>query len=240
MGIWLMTNPGGYQSYIITLPKDSDVHQAVEIIRPLRVGMILQNVPTLRHICMDAAVMGSKKDYFPDKPANQPLNDEELDHLAAKHGLGRWNFYGAVYGPPPIQEVMLGVIKNAFFQIDGAKFYFPDEMPDNKVAQVRHNTLQGIPSVGELTWVDWLPNGSHVGFSPIAPVTGEDAAAQYALTRSCNEKYGFDFIGTFIIGMREMHHIVEVVFDREDPDSRRRAHLCVKEMIREAAAKGWG
>jgi len=40
--------------------------------------------------------------------------------------------------------------------------------------------------------------------------------------------------------MREMHHVVEVVFDRSDPDSRRRAHLCVKEMIHEAAAQGWG
>lgn len=57
MGIWLMTNPGGYQSYLITIPRDEDLHQAIEIIRPLRVGMVLQNVPTLRHILLDAAVM---------------------------------------------------------------------------------------------------------------------------------------------------------------------------------------
>lgn len=234
-----MANPGGYQSYIITLPKDGDIHQAAEIIRPLRVGMVLQNVPTLRNILLDAAVMGTKKDYFPDKPVNEPLTDVELDELAAKHNLGRWNFYGAVYGPPPIQEAMLGVIKNAFLQIPGSKFYFPQDMPDNKVAQTRHNTLQGIPSIDELTWVDWLPNGSHVGFSPIAPVTGKDASAQYEMTRRLNNKYGFDLIATFIIGMREMHHVVEVVFDREDPDSRRRAHLCVKEMVDEAAARGW-
>lgn len=59
MGIWLMTNPGGYQSYLITLPKDNDLHAALEIIRPLRVGMVLQNVPTMRHILLDAAVMVS-------------------------------------------------------------------------------------------------------------------------------------------------------------------------------------
>jgi hypothetical protein len=57
MGIWLMVNPGGYQSYLITIPNDKDLHQAIEIIRPLRVAMILQNVPTLRHILLDAAVM---------------------------------------------------------------------------------------------------------------------------------------------------------------------------------------
>ncbi|TQS31606.1 hypothetical protein Golomagni_08106, partial [Golovinomyces magnicellulatus] len=57
MGIWLMVNPGGYQSYLITLPRDQDLHAAVEIIRPLRTAMVLQNVPTLRHILLDAAVM---------------------------------------------------------------------------------------------------------------------------------------------------------------------------------------
>lgn len=52
-----MVNPGGYQSYMVTIPRDEDLHQAVEIIRPLRVAMVLQNVPTVRHVLMDAAVM---------------------------------------------------------------------------------------------------------------------------------------------------------------------------------------
>ena len=32
----LMPNPGGYQSYLITFPRDGDLHKAVDIIRPLR------------------------------------------------------------------------------------------------------------------------------------------------------------------------------------------------------------
>jgi len=44
---------------LITLPKDSDLHTALEIIRPLRIAMVLQNVPTMRHILLDAAVMVS-------------------------------------------------------------------------------------------------------------------------------------------------------------------------------------
>lgn len=31
-----MPNPGGYQAYLITLPKDEDLAKALEIIRPLR------------------------------------------------------------------------------------------------------------------------------------------------------------------------------------------------------------
>lgn len=62
-----------------------------------------------------------------------------------------------------IRGAMLHVIKDAFLKIPGAKFFFPEDMSQNSVAKTRHNTLQGIPSVDELSWVDWLPNGSHVG-----------------------------------------------------------------------------
>lgn len=56
--------------------------------------MVLQNVPTLRHILLDAAVAGDKASYTDKKT---PLNDAELDEIAQKLQLGRWNFYGAVY-----------------------------------------------------------------------------------------------------------------------------------------------
>ncbi|KAJ4209719.1 hypothetical protein NW759_013363 [Fusarium solani] len=237
MGIWLMVNPGGYQSYLITIPKDKDLHQAIEIIRPLRTSMVLQNVPTVRHILLDAAVMGNRASYTSSK---KPLNDLELNEIAKKLNLGRWNFYGALYGPEPVRKVMWEVIKNAFSAIPGVKFYFPEDMPDNVVLQTRHLTLQGIPTYTELEWVNWLPNGAHLFFSPIAKVTGDDAMAQYQLTRNRCEEANFDFIGTFVIGMREMHHIVCLVFDRADEDSCRRAHQLISTLIDDAARKGWG
>lgn len=40
--------------------------------------------------------------------------------------------------------------------------------------------------------------------------------------------------------MREMHHIVCLVFDREDPDSCRRAHWLISQLIDDAAKRGWG
>lgn len=49
--------------------------------------MELQNVPTLRHILLDAAVSGNKIAYT-DK--DEPLNEEELDAIAKKKlKLGR-------------------------------------------------------------------------------------------------------------------------------------------------------
>jgi hypothetical protein len=56
--------------------------------------MVIQNAPTLRHILLDAAVAGDKASYT---KKNTPLNEDELDEIAKKMDLGRWNFYGAVY-----------------------------------------------------------------------------------------------------------------------------------------------
>ncbi|KAJ5119071.1 hypothetical protein N7476_011423 [Penicillium atrosanguineum] len=237
MGIWLMPNPGGYQSYLITFPRDEDLHQAVDIIRPLRLQMILQNVPTIRHILMDAAVLGTKTEYTSTKG---PLDDAELDGIAKRLNLGRWNFYGALYGPESTRNALWGIIKDAFSAVRGAKFYFPEDIKQKSVLHTRDKTLQGIPTFDELAWIDWLPNGAHLFFSPISKVSGDDAMLQYSVTKRRAREAGLDFIGTFTVGLREMHHIVCIVFDRKDPDSKSRAHWLIKTLIADCAAYGWG
>lgn len=106
--------------------------------------------------------------------------------------------------------------------------------------QNRHNILQGVPSYEELRWVDWLPNGAHIAFSPISKISGDDALKQFKLVKKrCNDA-GFDYMGTFTVGLREMHHIVEVVFNRKDPNQRRRAEKLIRDLIAECAELGWG
>lgn len=104
LGMWLMANPGGYQSYLVTIPREEDLKLAVDIIRPLRLNMALQNVPTIRHILLDAAVMGSKKEYT---SKTEPLGEKDLNEIAEKLKLGRWNFYGALYVSYPLATVEL-------------------------------------------------------------------------------------------------------------------------------------
>lgn len=61
--------------------------------------MVIQNVPTMRHILLDAGVMGKKTDYT---SSTEPIDDAGMDAIAKKLNLGRWNFYGALYvGVPP-------------------------------------------------------------------------------------------------------------------------------------------
>lgn len=154
--------------------------------------------------------------------------------------LGRWNFYGALYGPQPILDGMWTVIKAAFTKIPGAGLFLAEDMPDNQALQVRNMTQQGIPSLHELKWAEWYPNGSHLFFTPIAKMTGDDALAQYNLSRRRCDEYKFDFVGAFAIGLREMHHVVCILYDRKDPDQRRRAHRLISTLVEDARKMGWG
>ena len=70
---------------MITLPSDEALSKALDITRPLHTQMVLQNVPTFRHVLLDAAVYGPKSSY---NSSERPLTDEKLDKIAAKLNLG--------------------------------------------------------------------------------------------------------------------------------------------------------
>jgi hypothetical protein len=238
MCIPLTPNPGGYQAYMITLPHDSDLATAIEIIRALRNQMILQNVPTLRHILLDAAIQGPKSSY---SDSSEHLTSEDLDRIAGKLNLGRWNFYGALYGPETVRNALWSVIKEAFSQIPGAKFYFPEDLKEpNSILHTRAKVLQGIPSLDELKWMDFLPDGAHIFFSPVCKISGQDATAQYELTKSKCLEAGLDFLDKFVVGIGEMHHIVCIVFDKKRKESKKKALWVIRTLIQEFKERGWG
>jgi 4-cresol dehydrogenase (hydroxylating) len=79
-----------------------------------------------------------------------------------------------------------------------------------------------------------------VDFAPISPTTGADAIKQYEMIKARHEQYGYDYLGEFIIGWREMHHIVTLVFDGEDEDRKTQAHDLFAVLIDEAAKAGYG
>lgn len=71
--------------------------------------MVLQNVPTLRHLLLDAAFCGNKKSYT---SSDEPLTNDDLDQIAKKLDLGRWNLFGAVYvGIPKYEETIYRLLK---------------------------------------------------------------------------------------------------------------------------------
>lgn len=104
----------GYEAYVFSFQHDADLPAIVEIIRELRIGMVIQNAPTIRNTLLDAAVYAPKTHYT---PSSDVLKDSEIDDIAKDIGVGRWNVYGAMYGPEPMRKLQWEALKGAFMRI---------------------------------------------------------------------------------------------------------------------------
>lgn len=238
MGIWLMPEPPGYRPYLITFPREEDIEQVVEVLRPLKVGSVIQNAATIRSLLLVAAINATRSQYY---DGHGPIPDSAARRIMQDQDIGMWNFYGALYGPPPLMDTLWSVIHDAFSKIPGAKFYFAeDRKQEGDVLKHRAETMRGVPRLTEYSFVNWVGGGGHIGFSPVSPIKGAEALKQYTMVRDRMHEYGFDYMSVFAIGWRELHHVVELIFDRRDPAIKRRAQELFQVLVREAAAAGYG
>ena len=237
IGMWLMTAPPAYRSFLITFPEEADLHQIVEIMRPLKISQVFQSGGTITPWAYEPSVTAPRASYS-DKDG--PLDEPAIRKVIEKLRIGYWNVYGAQYGTPASMEEMWGVIKGAFSQVPGAKFYFAHERPDLVGLQMRNELAQGIPNMGTYNLLNWVPNAAHVGFAPISPTRGDDAMRCYAMLKEETAAAGFDYLGGFVIGWRELHNILLLTYDKTDVDQRNRARAVVQRLIPKAAALGYG
>lgn len=239
MGFWLMPEVNN-QSYCFTFPNDDDFEQIVDVIRPLAQQRIIGNIPQLRHVIQELSVTGRRKSDFHSGTA--PMTQAEIKAAASKLPLGdcSWVFYGTQYGPPETIASQLEVIKAAFSQIPGSRLFLPKDVPADHYLHSRAKVCAGTPVLRELDWLNWLPNGGHISFSPIAPTKGSDARIIHEIINKAFKRHGYDCFSTLCVAGREIHYIAEIVYDRGDPDAKLRAVKCMREMIVECAKHGFG
>jgi len=102
----------------------------------------------------------------------------------------------------------------------------------------------GVPNLDINQMTGWYggEEGGHIGFSPIAPLTGTDALAVRNLLRSViEEKAGLDYIAANLaVSARSFAHITMVIFDTKDEAQCRRAYDTARLLVVEAAKQGYG
>ena len=212
----------------------------MEIIRPLRISMILENVAQVRHVAQAVAARGLPRSHF--YQGSGPIPDDIIHAAAAASPVGdhTWAYYGMTYGPPHIRAYKLAIVDAEFLKIPGAKKVDPTSLPADDYYWARDRIAAGIPDIQELRWVNWTPNGAHIAFSPVSPIRAADAMKLFELGKQLHGQYGIDFFPAFCVGLREMHLIVEIVFDRDDAERKKAAMDCLRDMIDQAAALGYG
>ncbi|KAF2475131.1 FAD-linked oxidase-like protein [Lindgomyces ingoldianus] len=240
MGMTLMPNPGGYESFMYTFQNESDLAPLIEIIRPLRISNILENVAQLRHGLQTISVKGLPRTtyYSGSGPIPESIIHEELKKTPT--GDCTWVYYGMTYGPPHIRKYKTDIIDAEFHKIPGCRKIDPSTLPTDEYFWSRDKIAAGEPDLEELLWTNWVPNGCHIAFSPVSPIRGTDASKLYELAKNRHAEAGIDLMPAFCVGLREMHLIVEIVFDGKDEGMKKRAEKCLRDMIDDAAALGYG
>jgi 4-cresol dehydrogenase (hydroxylating) len=168
------------------------------------------------------------------------MPDSARKKMAADLDIGNWNFYGALYGPPPIMDNNWRLIEQALGEVPGARFFFADDRKGDPAFEYRAKLMRGIPSMTEFGLLNWLGEGAHIDFSPISPVTGDGALQQFHFMRYQCHAHGFDYIGEFLVGWRDMHHVLMLVFNRNDEAQKRAVTELFDVLVAEATAKGYG
>ena len=104
----------------------------------------------------------------------------------------------------------------------------------------------GVPDLEMNAMTGWYGgqqgSGGHVGFSPVAPLTGRDALAMRDLMRGLIEgKAQLDYLGALLmVNARSFIHITMVLFDTANEQQARGAYETSKLLVQEAAKQGYG
>jgi 4-cresol dehydrogenase (hydroxylating) len=205
--------------------------------RPLKISQVIQNTASIRSVLLEAAMTTTKKQYF---DSDGPIPVEIQRQIMTDQDIGMWNLYGAQYGPAAVMDAYWAQIRESFGAIPGARFYFAGDRPPGSVLEHRSKTMAGIPALTDLKILDWVGNGGHINFSPISPAAGEDALRQYRMVSDLCHEFGQDYLGDIIVGAREMHHIVMLVFDTTSERQKRlNLELC-RRLVSDAAHAGYG
>lgn len=112
--------------------------------------------------------------------------------MARELDIGRWLMRFALYEDEAVADVKFAKIKRAFESaISGAEVwgrkYSPEQIPgsENPAEKIQG----GVPNLDWNNMTAWYggEEGGHIGFSPVAPLTGPDALALRDLLRGMVE-----------------------------------------------------
>ncbi len=201
------------------------------------------HVPQFLNTVLLASVMTKREQWH---QGDGPIPDAVIDRMARELEIGRWMMRSALYGDESVVDHRFKKVKEVFEQIPGAEVwgtkYAPEQFAaiENPIERVQ----AGVPSLDLNQMTGWYggEEGGHIGFSPVAPLTGHDALALRDLLRGMIEqRAGLDYMAALIpTNARSFVHVTLVIFDTRDEGQGAARLRHVQAPRREAGKQGYG
>jgi 4-cresol dehydrogenase (hydroxylating) len=243
MGYWLMPEPEVYMPLWLRAWNDDDLAPLIDTLRVLMLDGTIRMVPQIGNVIGAASMLSDRTDWW---QGEGPIPEETLQRMATELQAGRWMMRFALYGDEPVVDHRFAKVKAAFeaaipgVDVWGTKYGASEwatlENPHEQVGA-------GVPNLGINAMAAWYggEEGGHVGFSPIAPMTGRDALAVRDLLRGMIEDAGLDyFAGICPINARAFSHITLILFDTKNADQTEKAYAVARRLVQEAGKLGYG
>jgi len=236
-GFWLQPAPPAYRPFSIQFDDEQAIVAIVDAIRPLRLAGVIPNACVISHALYDAPVVARRADYWTEPGA---ISDEAVRRIMKDHGLGAWNVYAALYGTEEQVDLHWKMVTRAFGRMRKARIQTAEDRKGDPIFAYRAALMRGDMDLREFNLYNWRGGGGSMWFAPVSQARGSETLKQMALTKRILAKHGLDYTGEFIVGMREMHHIVDVLFDKTDPEMTKAAYACFDELLTTFSAEGYG
>jgi 4-cresol dehydrogenase (hydroxylating) flavoprotein subunit len=243
MGVWLMPKPEVYMPLWLTVPRDDDIAPLIDTLRTLMLDGTIRMVPQIMNSLLLGAVLSTRAEWY-DGAGVMP--DEAIEAMTKGLDIGRWTMRFALYEDDAVADHKFAKIKAAFEgAIPGARVWGtkhdPADIPD--LEHPAERIQGGAPSLDWNNMTAWYggEEGGHIGFSPIAPLTGRDALEIRDLMRNTLEEAGLDYIaGISTLSARSFVHVTMVIFDMKDEAQVQTAYDACTRLVVEAARRGYG
>lgn len=237
MGFWLMPKPPVFKPFEIKFENDADINEIVEMLRPLRIANIIPNSVVIAGTLWEAATCGVRRSDYLTTPGATP--DSVVEQIRKDKHLGAWNVYCALYGTQEQVDVNWKIVTETIKRAGKGKIVTQEEAGDTQPFKYRSQLMSGVPNLQEFGLYNWRGGGGSMWFAPVSQARGSECDKQYALAKKILNKHGLDYVGEFIVGWRDMHHVIDVLYDRNNPEETQRANACFHELLDEFEKEGY-
>lgn len=243
-GLWLQPWPETYVNGEVTVEREEDLPQLIDILTALRREDIIQNNALCGNVVRAATMRGSKADFWDGEGS---IPDWRLEEMRREFGLGQWNAKFGLYGDKGLCERRLEIIRERFAGMDGvtvtARLYAGEEgrrVAYEDIAEMDRTQMAGVPTLKPLSTVGWAAeDGGHIDAAPIIPARGEEVYAFYQEARRLYAEYGFDLYIGYHLYPRHMVHVTMIFFERGNAEMLGRARELYSRLLDAARARGY-
>ncbi len=236
-GFWLMPAPPVFKPFAILYDNEDDIVEIVETIRPLRISNTIPNAVVIAHALWEAPLKAKRADYVKGPGS---ISDDAVRQIVRDHKMGVWNVYAALYGTAEQVDVNWKIVTQAFGKSGKARILTAEDAGDDPAFSYRAELMRGGMDLREFSLYNWRGGGGSMWFAPVSQARGSETLKQMSMAKTILSRHGLDYNGEFIVGMRDMHHIIDVLYNRADPQQAQAAHQCFSELIDAFAAEGYG